>query len=294
MPTLTDQLELPASIGAALRRQRQTAGLTTAEVADAAGINPWLLFLIENAQRLSGTSGVEVRAGIERICRVLETDPEPLLALAEAAVSAGPASDPPTLIVPLPSPTNSPATSGQTDEPIRHNLVAPPAGSDISPRPAGRHGGGVRVLRLASAAVALAVVACAVALALASEPTPGIRPPTAAAASARTVARPAPRSGPAVPGLKATSPDSATLTMGAAHYSFTVTAAAPCWVEIRSAGGSVLWAGTLSGGQQEAYAADQPTEVLLGAGSARLTVSWGSHHYTLAPPAAPYTYSFQS
>jgi len=65
-------------------------------------------------------------------------------------------------------------------------------------------------------------------------------------------------------------------------------------VEIRSVTGTILWAGTISAGQQEGYAADQPVQVQVGAGSARLIVSWGSHSYTLTPPAAPYTYILQS
>lgn len=332
MPISTDHLELPASIGTALRRQRQSAGLSTAEVADAAGVSPWLLFLIENAQPLTGSGAGEVLAGIERVCGVLEMDPEPLLApsrqlLSETVAGAGATSTddqgpadpatatgwavprvgvetgPPTAIVPGPRPT----TIRHTEEPTLQTFLALSASSDVIPtgrrggRPAsGRRttrnhpGGSARALRLASAGAALAVATTAVALFLASGSTPGIRPPTAAAASTRTVTHLAPAGGSAVPGLDTTSPASATLAVGAAHYAFTVTAAASCWTEIRSAGGAVLWAGTLSAGQQETYQADQPTEVLLGAHSVQLAVSWGSHRYTLAPPVAPYTYSLRS
>lgn len=311
MPTLTDHLELPASIGAALRRQRQSAGLTTAEVADAAGFSPRFLFLIENAQPLTGTGAEEVLAGIERVCAVLEMDPEPLLASAGRALSktmagaktvagaktAGAGADPPTSIDFRPDPT-----TGQADEPTGHTLVPVVAYSDVIPT--GRRGGrrapgrrrhptgGAWALRLATAGAALAVIATAVALVLVGGRTPGIPSATAAAASTRTATHPA--AGPLVPGLDPTSPESATLAVGAPRYKLTVTTAAPCWVEIRSAGGEVLWAGTLSAGQRETYTAHQPTELQLGAGSARLIVSWGSHRYTLTPAVAPYTYSLRS
>ncbi|MHB1853706.1 MAG: helix-turn-helix domain-containing protein [Acidimicrobiales bacterium] len=335
MTILTDHLEMPASMGAALRRQRQSAGLTTAEVADAAGVSPRLLFLMENAQPLSGVGAEEVRAGLERICGVLEMDPEPLLLssrqmLSTTAPGAGATStstpqprraDPVTAIswslAPLGVGTDRPTSMffrpeptkiGQADEPTLHTLVPLVADSDLIPtghrgrrlasgrrsrrrRPAGSS----RALRLATAGTALAVVACAVALAMTGGgATLGIHPSTAAAASTRTVTHKAPVGGSVVPGLNPTSPASATLTVGAAHYTLTVTTAAPCWVEILSSGGSVLWAGTLSAGQRETYTADQPTEVQLGAGSGRLAVSWGSHRYTLTPPVAPYTYSLSS
>lgn len=303
MTILTDHLELPSSIGATLRRQRHSAGLTTAEVADAAGVSPRLLFLIENAQPVTTGSPEEVLAGLERICSVLEMDP--VTTVGRAVPVVGDVVGPATSMIPR----ADLGAAGQADQPTLRGVCLPVDTFDVIPTATDRHRGrlaagrrtprrpqprSARALRLATAAAALAVAATAVAVVLAGGPTLSLHPPKAAAASTRSVTRRAPARGSVVLGLTTTSPASATLAVGAAHYAFTVTAGAPCWVEIRSAGGSVLWAQTLSAGQQKTYTADQSTSVLVGAGSVKLVVSWGSHRYTLSPPMAPYTYSFRS
>lgn len=315
MAAVAERLEVPTVVGTSLRRQRQAAELTTAEVAEAAGFSPWLLFLIENGQSLAGAGPEEVLEGIERVCRVLELDPDPLLSAVGGIrpTTTRAIEDPPTAVVAVAAPNNT-TTTGSADEATLHNLFPQMAGSDVVPahparrRPARRVAAStghraaptrrpvrsVRVLRLASLGAALAVTAVAVTLVLVGGPAPGSRTPTAAAASTRPSGGTAGgQAVGAVPGLETSSPSSATLAVGASSYMLKVTAAGPCWVEIRTSAGRDLWAGTLSAGQEETYKATGVTLVQLGAGGSHLSISWAGHRYTLSPSVAPYTYTLQ-
>ena len=128
---------------------------------------------------------------------------------------------------------------------------------------------------------AVAVVAVVIALVVL-----GIRPSSsagpAADAAQPTTAPPA--------GLTLTSPSSARLAVGATPYTLEVGAKSPCWVQVRS-GTRVLFAGTLSSGQNHTLQLQGPAEVELGSSGGSLALTFGGHHFNLVPPAAPYTYS---
>lgn len=92
-----------------------------------------------------------------------------------------------------------------------------------------------------------------------------------------------------------TSTTSATIRISSSHYSVTVSATAPCWVDVTTAtSGTSLFAGVLTTGEHRTFAGQPGLRVQLGSAAGRLSATSGTTSLlaTYAPPVAPFTATF--
>lgn len=311
-------LQVPPAVSSALRQGRMRAGLSTAELASAAGVDGGLVFIVEHGQPLLDMTPGEAREPLERIWAVLEL---PVSLLEELTPSwsertgtmpAVGTTDPPTRAVDVAA--TSTATTYGARRPV--GPEAPTltgwrrSDADVLPTPpgprrqpdarnrAGRvrtgrpgHRGPGRVLGTAIGVTATAVVGAAVSVIVLSGNGAGGPPPPASAATAGATASAGSAASPRSGALERTGADSATYRTIRASYRLDISAVAPCWAEVTSISGQSRWAGMLSAGRTERLSEQGPVEVQLGSGGGRLVVISGGRSTTLTPPAAPYTYT---
>lgn len=154
-----------------------------------------------------------------------------------------------------------------------------------------------RLLRVAVVIVAVAVVGAGVALGLVkagvidgSSKGAGHNAPAHAAATQHTPTT-APKGQLAT--QVSTGNGTATYTVSIAAYSVTVsTSTGRSWVSIGTTGQKPAFAGILEPNSSQKQILIGPSEVDVGAGGTKLTITSGHRSTTLTPPAAPFTYQF--
>lgn len=296
------QLPIPPDVARTLRRGRMLSELSTAELAEAAGVSPELVFIAEHGLPLWDVPPDAALSCLRRIWAVLElpdTDLEHLDRYWREAGAlappdrASPGSEPATLVAGSELTTSVAASQAGRVVPTALEADPTPTASRAAPAPVGsgrrhRRGPG-RLVGAALAVTSAGVIGTAVAVVA----VPGIgssAPPTAAGAAMPqlTQARSPARSSAA---LHPTGPDTATFRTTMSSYRLTVTAVAPCWVQVTGNQGQSLWAGILETGRSRSFSEDQPVQVQLGSSGGRVTVTSGHQRAGLRPPVAPYTYT---
>jgi hypothetical protein len=153
-----------------------------------------------------------------------------------------------------------------------------------------------RLLRLAVVVVALAVVAGGVALGLVKA---GIIASTGTANQTSTTTLPAHHAAPppsTTPVATQVSSGSGTATYAVdiAAYAVTVTTSTSrSWISIGASGQHPTFAGILSPNSSQRVVLLGPSQVDVGAGGTKVTITSGRRSTVLTPPSAPFTYQFQ-